>query len=185
MKKLIILALLILVFAVQAYAGTWLIMIDSKTYKEGTNNIGDVVEIYSNDAAPSGIGYESFNCIEIPDMTADQVRTVLQEQLPITKRAYKSSANADTWSFDAPTEAEFWQDGDDWKQITSQPKYQFRINDPDALVKSMTSATDLSTRGSALIDALTVNLTADEDNQIAVDALSTVTAIEKETEATK
>lgn len=178
-RGFLILALL-LALAVPVHAGTWLILIDEATYKAGTNNVGDIVEIYSNDAAPAGVGYEAFKCVEIPYMTAEQVRDVLANKMPERRCAFKSSAASGEWSFNPPEEAEFWRDGDDWKQVTDNPKYQFRVSDPDALVNSLTSAKDLSTRGSALIDALTVNLIANEDNQTVMEALSTATAVEAE-----
>lgn len=163
-------------FVFHVYAGTWLILIDEGTYKEGINNIGDVVEIYNNPALPSGVGYENFKCVEIPYMTAEQVRDVFTNKMPEMKRAWKSKAKADEWGFDQPEEAEFWKDGDDWKQIVDSPKYQINVSDVKTIESSLTAAKDLTERTSAILDNITANVATDTDNQTIKYELSTLEA---------
>jgi len=166
MKKLILLFLLC-IFTIPAYAGTWLILIDEGTYRPGSNNIGDVVSVYENDAPPSGVGYTNFKCVEVPNMTGAEARAAIGARMPEIKRAFKAKTPADEWGFDPPDEAEFWNDNGSWKQIVDHPKYQINIPDPES-------------KESNILDTAIVNISTDADNQTVKTELSTT-----ELEATK
>ena len=152
-----------------------IVCIDKGTEKTGSA-IGDVVAIHDEGTSLEGVGYATFKIISIPG-TAKVVSAKLNALLPEMKRAFRAKAAADTWGFEQPEEAEFWKDGDDWRQIKDDPKY--KINLAGLTSTDLDDLKTASKAGSALIlsQRVKANVKEREDNQVSVAALKTVAEV--------
>lgn len=141
------------------------VLIAEGTYKEGINNIGDVVGIHEDGTIGGGIGYATFKVLQVPGTKAE-IEALLNSRLPIIKRCFRMSA-ANEWQKKPPEEAEFWQDGTDWKKIETRPKYQINIACDSKLEADLADSKISNLSKQTLIDAAaTSNLKALPENQV-------------------
>jgi len=155
------------------------VLIAEGTYKEGINNIGDVVEIQEDGIIGGGVGYANFTVINIPGTKAE-VEALLNAKIPEQKRCFRSKANADEWSDEPPEEAEFWNDNGTWRKIEVSPKFQRNVSLDaelaDALKnEALTDEYKLSLLGSKASS----NLVTASENRVAVSIVEAVKEVEK------
>jgi len=105
-----------------------IVLIAEGTYREGLNNIGDVVEVQEDGIITGGVGYANFTVINIPGTKAE-VEAILNSKIPAQKRCFRTNTAAGVWGDEPPEEAEFWFDTTtrEWKKIESYPKYPRRL----------------------------------------------------------
>lgn len=116
-----------------------LVLIAKGTYKEGVNNIGDIVSVHDDGRVSGGVGYENFKVVNIPG-TAKEVLDRLNAELPQTKMCFRTKQDAGVWGDEPPEEAEFWLDGKVWKKIEVRPKYQLNLLVDETLENSLKDA---------------------------------------------
>ena len=111
-----------------------IVLIDTGTYREGLNSIGDIVSIHEDDVL-LGPSYAGFKVLAVPG-TAQEVVDLINSKIPETKRVFRSKVGAGEWSDERPEEKEVWNDGGTWREVAARPKYQVNI----ALTKELESA---------------------------------------------
>lgn len=108
---------MILAFSNFANATVYLITIGSKYVRDGSD-VGDIVEIFEGDEAPSGPGYENAEIIEIAILSKSDVVSALE-----TRRA--------DIIYDPKLEKEYWHDTDDtgnWYEVITLPKFNLNVS---------------------------------------------------------
>lgn len=145
------------------------VLIDTGTYKDGINNIGDVVAIHEDGIIGGGVGYATFKVITIPGTKAE-IDALLNAKLPIIKSL---------------EDGDYWQDGEDWKKIEEYPKYAVNIACDDELEASLKDSEISNLSKQTLVGAVaTSNLKAMSENQT-VTIITLQTETETVEEATK
>ena len=111
-----------------------IVLIDTGTLREGLNSIGDIVSIHEDDVL-LGPSYAGFKIIAVPG-TAQEVVSLINSKIPVTKSVYRTKVGAGEWTDERPEEKEAWNDGGTWRAIESRPKYQVNL----AVTKELESA---------------------------------------------
>lgn len=157
-----------------------IVLIAEGTYREGLNNIGDVVEVQEDGIITGGVGYANFTVINIPGTKAE-VEALLNAKIPEQKRCFRSKANADEWSDEPPEEAEFWNDNGTWRKIEVRPKYQINVTVDKELKGQLKDEVLTAKSKIALLAAkATPNVTTKTENLVEIAELSKVAEISKE-----
>ena len=106
-----------------------IVCIAEGTVREGICEVGDVVSIHDDNVELTGSGYTNFTIIEMPGLTATQVRESFNKIQPEEAEAYRSEAAADEWTLDRPEEKQVWKDPADtkWKFLEAPPKYKLTM----------------------------------------------------------
>jgi len=90
----------------------------------------DVVSIHDENVN-LGPAYALFVIAHVPEYTAQQVLNVFDGIKEEVNDAYKTSAEANTWSFVEPERVKVWDDDGTWRFVEEKPKY--RMNLPTTL----------------------------------------------------
>lgn len=90
--------------------------------KRDINNLGDIVEI-QDDHVKLGPAYRTFKVIEVPGVTATELRAKLQAQVP---KIESRSIDGKELTEESETK-EMWLDGEVWKLVENSPKYQLNM----------------------------------------------------------
>lgn len=157
-----------------------IVLIAAGTYREGINNMGDIVAIHDDDVILTGKGYEGFGIVAVKGMTGQEVWAKIQSLEPPVKTAFRTKVAAETWTLDRFEEKQVWQDGDTWRDLAKVPKYQFNL----ALLGDTDIADLNSELGSVASKAITlelktiVNLKELEVNKVEVADLNKAEVIE-------
>jgi len=124
-----------------------IVYIEKGTYKEGINEIGDIVfPIHDDNVDLSGAGYENFGILDIPGYTAEQVQKIIEAKIPERNMAFYSSVG-EKWTFERPQEKQVWKNEKGlWCFIEKEPKYHLTIaalttKDRDVLSSKLTTST--------------------------------------------
>ena len=56
-----------------------IVCIAKGTYREGINELGDIVSIHNDDVDLSGNAYSTFEVLQITDLEAEEIQATLQE----------------------------------------------------------------------------------------------------------
>ena len=86
----------------------------------------DIVSVYDENVN-LGPAYATFVIAHIPEYTAQQVLNVFDSIKKEVKTAYKTSVDADTWSFVEPDSELVWNDNGTWKFAVEKPKYRMNL----------------------------------------------------------
>jgi len=107
-----------------------IVCIAEGTVRPGINAIGDVVSIHDDNVDLAGTSYTTFGIVEMPGLTAEQVRESLKTLMPEEAMAYKTAAVANEWSLAEPEEQRVWKDGENlWRFLEDRPKYPITLAD--------------------------------------------------------
>ena len=123
-----------------------IVYIDEGTYREGINEIGDIVTVHDDDVKLSGAGYENFGILKVHDYTSEQVRKLIAAKIPERNVAFYSSIG-EKWTFERPQEKQVWKNEKGlWCFIEKEPKYRLTISalsseDINALSSKLTAST--------------------------------------------
>ena len=90
--------------------------------KRDSNNLGDVVSIHDDDVE-LGPSYNAFKIIEVPEISADEVRAKLQAQMP---KVELRPVDGKELSEGSETK-EMWLDGEKWRLVEDSPKYPMNL----------------------------------------------------------
>jgi len=106
---------------------TKLALITAKQYKEGINEVGDIIASFSDDHKFTPTELEEFNII-----TIDDSKEIVENIVPSSKNINRSKTL--DWTEEEPERKNVWQDKDEsWKEVVKDPKYKTRYE--DGLVK--------------------------------------------------
>ena len=83
-----------------------IVLIDTGTYREGLNSIGDIVSIHEDDVL-LGPSYAGFQILAVPG-TAQEVAALINSKIPETKHVFRSKVAAGEWTDKPPEEKEVW-----------------------------------------------------------------------------
>ena len=100
-----------------------LALINANTYKEGVNEIGDVVGRFSDDHTFTLKEHMNFDIIEVSD-TKEDIQAIIPEVKPIFR------AKTTEWTDERPEEKRVWVDPKDGleKEVVNAPKYQLKYD---------------------------------------------------------
>jgi len=102
---------------------TQLVLITEKQYREGVNEIGDIIGEFSDDQKFTSTELADFEIIKVED-TKDAIDLVK----PQNKTIYRGKSL--DWTDEEPERKNVWQDKDEsWKEIVKDPKYKTRYED--------------------------------------------------------
>lgn len=98
-------------------AGAKIVLINSVSFRQGTNNIGDIVGVFPADWPFTPSEYQSFNIISV-NFTKEQAEARLRLSARPKKEIQQNNKTIMAW-----------QDIDgQWKEIEKNPKYEFSFN---------------------------------------------------------
>jgi hypothetical protein len=144
-----------------------IICIDTGTYREGINKLGDIVDVLE-DGNASGAAYSSFNVVRVEGMTVKEVKAEIAKKTPKTAIAHRLNAAKNIWSFEQPEEKSVWQDPLDskWKELSVNPKYKVSISGLKAAdlvsLKSKDTSKEVKT---TILGKLIDRISAETDNK--------------------
>jgi|WetSurSiteA1Bulk_404760.scaffolds.fasta_scaffold129322_1 hypothetical protein len=149
-----------------------IVCIAQGTYREGLNNIGDIVSIHDDDVGLTGKAYDSFKIIQVDGVTASELQVKFGSLQPEQAVAFRTDKDAGVWGLTRPEEKQVWNDNGVWKELAKRPKYGTNLSSVDeaSLVdtgKGMEALTPL-TKIATLESSAVVNLKTFEENQVEV-----------------
>jgi len=100
-----------------------LVLITEKQYREGANEVGDIIGEFDDNHPFTKEELESFDIVTVQET---------KEELNIKKPTVKQISRAKTteWTDEEPERKNVWQDKDEsWKEIVKDPKYKTRYED--------------------------------------------------------
>jgi len=101
-----------------------LLLISNKTYREGLNEIGDIVGRFNDTHVFSSTEQEVFEIMQIKGVTEEELDERLSALRPEKESAWKSETTE--WCFDQPEEKELWKNAkDEWCYLEEEEKYPF------------------------------------------------------------
>ncbi len=148
-----------------------LLCINAETYREGLNNIGDILGVFEDNHPFTPRELVAFDIIEVKGMTREEC----QAKLPIveTKEGFTDKATntfvsrseigtvlgipegdvglADTTKYDRTT---LWNDKGEWKVMVKRPKYQHTLASVDPKV-----LTDFASKDSKAVETALQSIT--------------------------
>ena len=152
-----------------------IVCIDTGTVRTG-QEIGDIVSIHDDKVELTGPGYDGFRILRVPG-TAEEVKAELDKKIPKRTRCFKLSV-ANTWTEEQPAEADFWQDGTEWKRIVEEPKFALNIKDLESAETTLADTKLTSAEKVASVSQLTVSKVAtDAKNQTVITIKTSATKI--------
>jgi hypothetical protein len=118
-----------------------LLCINAITFREGLNNIGDILGVFEDNHPFTPRELVAFDIIEVKGMTREEV----QAKLPIveTKEGFTDKATGDfIEGIEKPADKEItdlnrttlWNDNGEWKVMAKKPKYQHTLASVDPKV---------------------------------------------------
>jgi hypothetical protein len=153
-----------------------IVCIAEGTYREGINNLGDIVSIHDDDVKLTGSGYDAFKIIQVDGVTAKELQEKFGALQPQIQTAYKTPDPADTWGLTRPEEKQVWNDNGVWKDLAVRPKYGINLASIDA--KATADLVDAEktalTKTTTLESLAVVNLKTIAVNQVEVADLNKV-----------
>jgi hypothetical protein len=153
-----------------------IVCIAEGTYREGLNNIGDIVSIHDGDVALTGSAYDAFKIIQVDGVTAEELQTKFGSLQPEQATAFKADTEAGIWGLKRPEEKQVWNDGGVWKELATRPKYGINLSmvDAKATTDLMDSEKTALTKTMTLESLAVVNLKTIAENQVEVADLNKV-----------
>ena len=101
---------------------TQLLLISEKTYREGLNEIGDIVGVFDDSHVFSEKEHEYFTIQKVKDTKED-----INSKYPKIKRLTR--AKTTDWTDEQPEEKTVWQkDTEPFKDLVVNPKYPLRFD---------------------------------------------------------
>lgn len=139
------------------------ICIAEATLNTKVNALGDVVDVVEDGKFINGAA-DSFKIIRVEGMTAAQVKAVLNAKVPERGVAYSLPVGKDEWTFERPVEKRLWKDGDDWKELVNEPK--FNITTQSLTKDDITKLADKNELidKTAILNKCTDNISSDTEN---------------------
>lgn len=101
-----------------------LLKINTITYKENVNELGDVVGVFDDNHIFDDNELAMFD-VEKVDGTQEHVQSMMRLAIPEIKTVYQSKT-AEWTDVQTDTQADeksVWQDGEQWKELVACPKY--------------------------------------------------------------
>ena len=100
-----------------------LALINENTYKEGLNEIGDVVGVFADTHTFTAKELVAFDIVDVTDSEAE-----IQAAIPEVKAVFK--AKTTEWTDERPEEKRVWTDPVDGldKELVKEPKYTLSYN---------------------------------------------------------
>jgi hypothetical protein len=153
-----------------------IVVIAAGTYREGLNNIGDVVSIHDDNVALTGSGYDAFKIIQVDGVTAEELQKKFGALQPEQATAFRTGQNAGIWGLTRPEEKHVWNDNGVWKELATMPKYGVNLASVDAKATAdLVDAEKTALTKTATLESLAVvNLKTIEANQVEVADLNKV-----------
>jgi hypothetical protein len=100
-----------------------IVLIDTGTYKPGTNEVGDFVALHEDDVDLKGGAYASFRVLPVAGLTVQEIKAGLQVLIPEIATAYSADKPAGTWTLTEPQTRRVWKDSLTWRFLDKMPKY--------------------------------------------------------------
>ncbi|MCP4648896.1 MAG: hypothetical protein GY853_02280 [PVC group bacterium] len=102
-----------------------LLCIDFKSYRDGLNNVNDIINVREDSHRYSEHEKNIFNVVTVKGTRAE-VEKQINEHAPEISVAYKDGDDWTTNEKETEEKKEIWKDGDDWKELNKRPKYPVR-----------------------------------------------------------
>lgn len=110
----------------------FLVTISNKTYRSGTNNVGDIVGVFPSDWKFTESERQAFDIVPV-NFAKEEMEQILRSLAPEEKEVYKVDGEVveteplDTLNVEI---IKVWKDtGNQWKEIKNSPKYKFSLKD--------------------------------------------------------
>jgi hypothetical protein len=112
-----------------------LLCISEATHKPGVNNVGDIVGVFTGDWQFSDAEKKGFTIIKVDGIT----RTQMMDSLPQLETGMDEKKNA-----------EYWKDGDTWRELKRKPKYLHTLKGLDPVDRMDLSSKRAAYRNAAI-----------------------------------
>ena len=154
------------------------VVIDEAT-ATAKQEVGDIVSIYEDGAELSGPGYEGFKILDIPGISADELKVVLDKKRPERSMAYYVSTGG-KWTFDRPQiqEKMVWKDPSSgkWHFLEEEPKFELTIKDlASSDIEALSSKEVSVSEKQYILDKVANKIFLQEENLVEVEDLNIAT----------
>ncbi|MEK7574469.1 MAG: hypothetical protein AAB514_03000 [Patescibacteria group bacterium] len=113
-------------------SSSFLVSISDKTYRPGTNNIGDIVGVFPGDWEFTESERQVFNIVPV-NFSKEEMEQIMRSLAPAEKEVYQVDGEFIETEPLGKLNVEIikvWQDTDgQWKEIKDSPKYKFSLKD--------------------------------------------------------
>ena len=104
-----------------------LVLISDKSYREGVNNIGDIVSWHDSDVE-LGPAYSSFEIVTVKDVSVADFIAKANLVLPEVKTASRLNAPQNEWTIEEPEQVSVFSDNGEWRVVETRKKYPLRLD---------------------------------------------------------
>lgn len=98
----------------------WIMLV--KDANTPAKKVGDLVGIFFDGHVFSPIEHATTTIREITGFTRDEIMNWMNDNLPETRRIYRTPTGADVWSH-IVEKKEAWNDNETWRFLENRPKY--------------------------------------------------------------